>query len=117
MTGNHDPPSPSGLQPSLPERSRTYLPASWSPQVHKLYGHGNDVYCVAASRDGRYVASGCVAKSAAAAEVWVWAVGTWRGVAQLPVSLLLLFLRLLRITLTVVPIPAPAAPLPLLLQR
>lgn len=56
------------------------------PEVHKLYGHGNDVYCVAASRDGRYIASGCIAKSPAAAEVWVWAVGSWCGVAQLPVS-------------------------------
>uniref|UniRef100_A0A6U2IET4 Elongator complex protein 2 n=1 Tax=Chlamydomonas euryale TaxID=1486919 RepID=A0A6U2IET4_9CHLO len=53
------------------------------PEVHKLYGHGNDVYCLAVSRDGRYAASACVAKSASAAEIWVWAVASWRGVAQL----------------------------------
>ena len=52
------------------------------PEVHKLYGHGNDVYCLAASHDGRYAASACVAKSAAAAEIWFWAVGSWKGVAQ-----------------------------------
>ena len=52
------------------------------PEVHKLYGHGNDVYCLAASHDGRYVASACVAKSTATAELWFWAVGSWKGVAQ-----------------------------------
>lgn len=31
-------------------------------QAHKLYGHGNDVYCLAASPDGRYVASACKAQ-------------------------------------------------------
>ncbi|GAX74942.1 hypothetical protein CEUSTIGMA_g2388.t1 [Chlamydomonas eustigma] len=52
------------------------------PEVHKLYGHGNDLYCLAASRDGRYAASACVAKSAAAAEIWIWAVNGWKGVSQ-----------------------------------
>jgi elongator complex protein 2 len=57
-----------------------------SPEVHKLYGHGNDVYCVATTSEGRYAASACVAKSAAAAEIWIWAVGSWKGVAQLQAS-------------------------------
>ncbi len=56
------------------------------PETHKLYGHGNDVFCTAASHDGRYAASACVAKSAAAAEVWVWAIDSWKSVAQLQVN-------------------------------
>ncbi|KAG1652116.1 hypothetical protein FOA52_015945, partial [Chlamydomonas sp. UWO 241] len=54
------------------------------PEVHKLYGHGSDVYCLAVSRDGRYAASACVAKSAVAADVFVWATRAWVAVAQLP---------------------------------
>ena len=53
------------------------------PELHKLYGHGDDVHCVSASHDGTLIASGCVAKSTAAAEVWIWEVGTWKGIAQL----------------------------------
>lgn len=53
------------------------------PEIHKLYGHGDDVHCVSASHDGTLVASGCVAKSTSAAEIWIWEVGTWKGVAQL----------------------------------
>ncbi len=54
------------------------------PEVQKLYGHGNDVHCLAAAHDGRYAASACVAKSSAVAEIWIWAVQGWRGVAQIP---------------------------------
>jgi elongator complex protein 2 len=54
------------------------------PEVRKLYGHGNDVYCVAASPCGRMLASACRAQAAGAAEVWVWEVGTWRALARLP---------------------------------
>ncbi|KAL6746554.1 WD40-repeat-containing domain protein [Haematococcus lacustris] len=56
------------------------------PEGHKLYGHGDLVYCAAASPDGALLASACVAKaSPRAAAVWVWDVAgdTWRGVAQL----------------------------------
>ena len=62
--------------------------SSAAVQVHKLYGHGNDVYCVAASPDGRYIASACVAKTAPFAAIWVWttASGGWRGVTQLQVG-------------------------------
>lgn len=32
------------------------------PETHKLYGHGNDVYCCAASPDGQLLASACKAQ-------------------------------------------------------
>ncbi|GIL68204.1 hypothetical protein Vafri_21466 [Volvox africanus] len=53
------------------------------PETHKLYGHGNDVFCTAASPDGRYLASACKAQTAATAAIWVWCTRTWRALAQL----------------------------------
>lgn len=53
------------------------------PEVTKLYGHGNDVFCVASSHDGQLLASACRAQSASWAAIWVWSVRQWRGVAQL----------------------------------
>ena len=32
------------------------------PEVHKLYGHGNDVHALTTSPDGRYMASACKAQ-------------------------------------------------------
>ncbi len=53
------------------------------PETTKLYGHGNDVFCVAASHDGRLLASACRAQSASWAAIWIWCTGQWRSVAQL----------------------------------
>ncbi|GLI63733.1 hypothetical protein VaNZ11_006797 [Volvox africanus] len=53
------------------------------PETYKLYGHGNDVFCTAASPDGRYLASACKAQTAATAAIWVWCTRTWRALAQL----------------------------------
>ncbi len=54
------------------------------PEVRKLYGHGNDVYCLAADPRGRYLASACRAQSAATAGIWVWDVaGKWVGLGAL----------------------------------
>eukprot|EP00967_Tisochrysis_lutea_P054255 scaffold67780_cov19-Tisochrysis_lutea.AAC.6 len=56
------------------------------PEVRKLYGHGDNLYCVSPSPDGALIASACVAKSATAALIWVWDTKDWKGVAQLAVS-------------------------------
>ncbi len=53
------------------------------PEVCKLYGHGNDVFCAAAAPNGRMLASACRAQTAAAAAVWLWCVGEWRPLGQL----------------------------------
>lgn len=53
------------------------------PEVRKLYGHGNDVYCVAASPNGRVLASACRAQSAPTAAIWLWEVGSWKALGQL----------------------------------
>ena len=55
------------------------------PESRKLYGHGNDVACVASHPLGTLVASACKAQSAAAAEVWMWDSATdWRPLGSLP---------------------------------
>jgi elongator complex protein 2 len=53
------------------------------PEIRKLYGHGNDVYCVCSSPNGRVVASACRAQSVAAATIWLWEVGSWRDLGKL----------------------------------
>ena len=54
------------------------------PESRKLYGHGNDVACVASHPLGTLVASACKAQSAAAAEVWMWDSATdWRPLGRL----------------------------------
>jgi len=53
------------------------------PEIRKLYGHGNDVFCVCSSPSGRLIASACKAQSAGAAAVWVWEVGSWKPISQL----------------------------------
>ena len=44
---------------------------------------------MAPSPDGSLIASACVAKSNAAALIWVWDTKDWKGVAQLPVGVLM----------------------------
>jgi elongator complex protein 2 len=53
------------------------------PETRKLYGHGNDLYCVAADPRGRYVASASRAQDGASAAVIVWDAATWSEVARL----------------------------------
>ena len=42
------------------------------PEVYKLYGHGNDVYSLAACPQGTCLVSASKAQSAASAELRVW---------------------------------------------
>eukprot|EP00899_Mesostigma_viride_P027213 jgi/Mesvir1/7677/Mv11647-RA.1 len=53
------------------------------PETHKLYGHGNEVFAMAASNGGALLATACRAQSASIAEVWLWCTATWRPLAQL----------------------------------
>lgn len=47
------------------------------PETHKLYGHGNDVYCVTASPRGDCVASASRAQSVSTAGIIVWNAESW----------------------------------------
>jgi elongator complex protein 2 len=53
------------------------------PEVRKLYGHGNEVYCMDTDPRGCFLASACRAQSPAAAAIWLWDMRTWTGAARL----------------------------------
>ncbi|KAL4524822.1 hypothetical protein Ndes2526A_g06926 [Nannochloris sp. 'desiccata'] len=53
------------------------------PEIHKLYGHGNEIYCVAAHPTGRYLASACRAQSTSTAGILMWDTKTWTFCANL----------------------------------
>ena len=47
------------------------------PEVRKLYGHGNDLYAMAAHPSGALLATACKAQSEETARVWLWDTATW----------------------------------------
>ena len=53
------------------------------PEVAKLYGHGAELFCVAASPSGDILASACKAQTTATAAVWLWDTTTWAAVGSL----------------------------------
>lgn len=53
------------------------------PEVAKLYGHGAELFCVAASPSGDILASACKAQSSATAAVWLWDTTTWAALGSL----------------------------------
>ena len=69
-------PRPTGVTPGLPQNTL------W-PEVHKLYGHGYEVYQCAAAPDGAVLASSCRASQLQFAAVILWEVGSWTKVAEL----------------------------------
>uniref|UniRef100_A0A0A9W8Z0 Elongator complex protein 2 n=1 Tax=Lygus hesperus TaxID=30085 RepID=A0A0A9W8Z0_LYGHE len=50
------------------------------PETMKLYGHGYDVYSVAASHNGRFVATACKATVAEHARIILWETDSWEKV-------------------------------------
>ena len=50
------------------------------PEEHKLYGHGYELFCVAASPDSRLVASACKSTDATSSRVILWDTKTWTEV-------------------------------------
>ena len=63
--------------------SSPYLQNTLWPELHKLYGHGYEVYQCAASPDGRILASSCRATQLQFAAVILWEAGTWTKLAEL----------------------------------
>ncbi|CAD7699915.1 unnamed protein product [Ostreobium quekettii] len=53
------------------------------PEVHKLYGHGDNVTCLAADPTGRWLVSACKAQSPEVAAIWVWDIQEWRPAGTL----------------------------------
>jgi len=53
------------------------------PEVHKLYGHGNDLFSVAADPTGSFLASASRAQSQSTAAVILWDTKSWTQVCSL----------------------------------
>ena len=69
---------------SRPPAEEALASATLWPEARKLYGHGDDVSCVAAHPRGVLVASACEARSESASGIWVWdASKDWRPLGKL----------------------------------
>ena len=53
------------------------------PEICKLYGHGDQLFCMAADPQGKLLASAGKAQSASSAAIWLWDTTTWAPVGQL----------------------------------
>ena len=53
------------------------------PEIGKLYGHGAELFCVAASPSGDLLASACKAQTSGTAAVWLWDTATWTALGSL----------------------------------
>lgn len=55
-----------------PPTEETLMQNTLWPEVQKLYGHGYEVFALAASADGELLASACRATTAEHAAVLIW---------------------------------------------
>ena len=53
------------------------------PELHKLYGHGNEIFSVCSNPSGTLIASACKASKAEHADIILWDAKTWRVVQRL----------------------------------
>ncbi|KFB45727.1 AGAP006889-PA-like protein [Anopheles sinensis] len=67
----------------VPPAEETLMQNTLWPEIQKLYGHGNELYSIAASSDGSLIASACRATSSDHAQILLWDTQTWRIVQQL----------------------------------
>lgn len=55
------------------------------PEQRKLYGHGNELLCVASNHSGSLIASACKSREERFASIWLWNTSDW-SVAQSPLD-------------------------------
>ncbi|XP_055920289.1 elongator complex protein 2 [Eupeodes corollae] len=68
---------------STPPQEETLMQNTLWPEVQKLYGHGFEIYALAASSDGQILASSCRATNAEYAQIILWSTATWKQVQKL----------------------------------
>lgn len=54
------------------------------PEIHKMYGHGYELYSVATNQNGSMVASACKSAQPQEAAIIIWNTKTWKQVGFLP---------------------------------
>ncbi|KAJ8725359.1 hypothetical protein PYW08_003542 [Mythimna loreyi] len=66
-----------------PPTEETLMQNTLWPEEQKLYGHGYEVFALAASADGALLASACKATTAEHAAVLIWDTSTWQEIQKL----------------------------------
>ncbi|CAG9826810.1 unnamed protein product [Diabrotica balteata] len=66
-----------------PPTEETLLQNTLWPEVQKLYGHGYEVYSLAASPDGKYLVSACKSTKYEHSNVILWDTTSWRWIQKL----------------------------------
>lgn len=77
-----DPDSPASIR--VPVGETLGKKTLW-PELRKLYGHGNELLCVASNHSGSLVASACKSREERFASVWLWNSSDWSA-AQSPLE-------------------------------
>lgn len=67
-----------------PPAEDTLVEGTLWPETQKLYGHGNEIVALAASPDGRFLASACKASKPQEAAIFLWDTEKWQRVQELP---------------------------------
>ncbi|KAJ3642069.1 hypothetical protein Zmor_024887 [Zophobas morio] len=66
-----------------PPTEETLLQNTLWPEIQKLYGHGYEVYSLASSPDGQFLASACKATTSEHAAILLWDTATWKQIQKL----------------------------------
>ncbi|XP_011181582.2 elongator complex protein 2 [Zeugodacus cucurbitae] len=67
-----------------PPQEETLMQNTLWPEMQKLYGHGFEIYALAASPDGKVLASACRATNEEHAQIILWDTNTWKQIQKLP---------------------------------
>ncbi|XP_036331221.1 probable elongator complex protein 2 [Rhagoletis pomonella] len=66
-----------------PPQEETLMQNTLWPEMQKLYGHGFEIYALAASPDGKVLASACRATNEEHAQIILWDTATWKQIQKL----------------------------------
>uniref|UniRef100_A0A1A9WBK9 Elongator complex protein 2 n=1 Tax=Glossina brevipalpis TaxID=37001 RepID=A0A1A9WBK9_9MUSC len=66
-----------------PPQEETLKQNTLWPEIQKLYGHGYEIYALAASPDGHLLASSCKSTNAEHAQIILWNTCTWKQMQKL----------------------------------
>ncbi|XP_023017207.1 elongator complex protein 2 [Leptinotarsa decemlineata] len=66
-----------------PPTEETLMQNTLWPETMKLYGHGYEVFCLAASPDGKYLASACKSTQPQHAAILLWNTSNWKLITKL----------------------------------
>ncbi|XP_055626523.1 elongator complex protein 2 [Toxorhynchites rutilus septentrionalis] len=66
-----------------PPTEETLMQNTLWPEMQKLYGHGYEIYALAATSNGRFLASASRATSTEHAKILIWNTATWKIIQKL----------------------------------